>query len=106
MTRVGIAGSGYLARGLTAAIEAAPDMDVSCVLTRQDPASRTDFPRAELLTTSIDEIVDRSDLVVECSGDVRHATVVVDAVLTNPAVLPRSPRKPDRWAFSRWSTAT
>lgn len=82
MTRVGIAGSGYIARGLTAAIEAAPDMDVSCVLTRQDPASRTDFPRAGLLTTSLDRLIDEADVIVECSGDVLHATAVVDAALT------------------------
>ncbi len=81
MTRVGIVGSGYIARGLVLALQGQDDLGVSRVLTRTNPSQRNDFPRAELLTTSIDEIVDRSDLVVECSGDVLHATVVVDAVL-------------------------
>jgi len=64
-TRVGIVGSGYISRGLTAAIEASPDMKVSRVLTRTPPGSRGDFPRAELLTTSLNELVDNSDVVVQ-----------------------------------------
>ena len=79
--RIGIAGSGYIARGLVLALQSQADLGVSRVLTRTDPSRRDDFPRPELLTTSINEIVDSSDLVVECSGDVLHATVIVDAAL-------------------------
>ena len=56
-------------------------MKVSRVLTRTPPGSRGDFPRAELLTTSLNELVDNSDVVVECSGSVVHATNAVDIAL-------------------------
>jgi len=80
-TRVGIVGSGYISRGLIAGLQAAPDMDVSCVLTRSHVASRPDFPYAPLLTTSLDRLLNDCDVVVECSGSVVHATVVIDAAL-------------------------
>jgi predicted homoserine dehydrogenase-like protein len=79
--RIGIAGSGYIARGLVLALQGQADLGVSRVLTRTDPSRRDDFPRPELLTTSINEIIDSSDLLVECSGDVLHATAIVDAAL-------------------------
>ncbi len=78
---IGIVGSGYIGRGLVLALQDHADLAVSRVLTRTNPWKRSDFPRPELLTTSINEIIDNSDLVVECSGDVLHATVVVDAAL-------------------------
>jgi len=59
-TRVGIVGSGYISRGLTAAIEALPNMKVSHVLTRTSPVCRTDFPRAELLIASLTEVMDEA----------------------------------------------
>lgn len=80
-TRVGIVGSGYISRGLTAAIMASGDMKVSCVLTRSVTVERDDFPHHELLTTSMSQLLNTSDVVVECSGSVRHATDVVDATL-------------------------
>ena len=80
-TRVGIVGSGYISRGLTAAILASQDMDISCVLTRTACEGRADFPHNELLTSSLDRLIENSDVVVECSGSVIHATAVVDAAL-------------------------
>lgn len=78
---IGIVGSGYIAKGLIQALDAHLDLRVSRVLTRRDPATCSDFPAAEQLTNSIDELLDHSDLIVECSGDVIHATVVVDRAL-------------------------
>jgi len=79
--RVGIVGSGYISRGLTAALRAAPDMDVTCVLTRSHVDRRPDFPYVSLLTTSLDRLLHECDVMVECSGSVVHATAVVDAAL-------------------------
>jgi hypothetical protein len=84
--RIGIARSGYIARVLFVALQGQADLGVSCVLTRTDPSRREDFPQPELLTTFVDEITDSSDLVVECNGDVLHATAIVDAALR--AALP------------------
>ena len=79
--RVGIAGSGYIARGLVLLLEDLPDLRVSRVLTRSEVNRRVDFPRPDLLTNNLAEVVQTSDVVVECSGDVLHATDVAEAVL-------------------------
>ena len=81
MRRIGIVGTGFLAKGFVMALEEQKDLIVSKVLTRTSIQERTDFPRQDLLTNSVDELIDNSDLIVECSGDVIHATDIVDKVL-------------------------
>lgn len=85
-TRIGIIGSGYIARGLVMLLAKQHDLTVSKVLTRRDPASYGEFPAPHLLTNSIHEVIDHSDLVVECSGDVIHGTAMVAQVID--AALP------------------
>ena len=51
------------------------------ILTRRDPASCTEFPNPELVTNSLNQLVDECTVIVECSGDPIHATKVVDAAL-------------------------
>jgi len=80
-TRVGISGSGYIGRGLINVLDGRDDFEVSAVLTRTNPQRRADFPRPGLMTRSLATLVERSDLVIECSGDVVHATDVVDGAL-------------------------
>lgn len=78
-TRIGISGSGFVARGIFAALSRQPDLAVSAVLTRRPLArSARAFPEA-LLTNSIDALVERSDIVFECSGDTLHAARVLMA---------------------------
>lgn len=81
ISRVGIIGSGFLAKGLVVALEEQEDLLVSKVLTRTNIQKRSDFPRQDLLTNSIDELVNNSDLVIECSGDVIHATEMINEVV-------------------------
>jgi predicted homoserine dehydrogenase-like protein len=80
-TRIGIIGSGFIARGLIMALENQPDLRVTSVLTRSKIRSRTDFPAAGLLTNSIDTFIEDADLVVECSGDVRSSTEFLESVM-------------------------
>ena len=80
-SRIGIVGTGFIAKGLVMALAERRDLAVSKVLTRTEVGQRTGFPRQELLTNSSDELIDNSDLVVECSGDVIHATNVVNQVM-------------------------
>lgn len=79
--RIGIIGSGFIARGLVLLLAKQPDLRVSKVLTRRDPATATEFPAPHLLTNSIQELVDQSDLVVECSGDAIHGTAMLQQVM-------------------------
>ncbi|WP_313058580.1 NAD(P)-dependent oxidoreductase [Stutzerimonas nitrititolerans] len=68
-----------IARGLLRLIKQHyPDLEISRILTRRPFNSFSDFPLAERLTHSIDDLVDHSDLIVECSGDVFHGTEVIE----------------------------
>jgi predicted homoserine dehydrogenase-like protein len=80
--RVGIVGTGFIARGLTMALEEQEGLVVSKVLTRRDLKKCPEFPRQELLTKSVNELIDTADIVVECSGDVIHGTTVVDKAIS------------------------
>ncbi len=75
-TRIGIVGTGFIASGLRHLIQASPDFVASKILTRRPLNSLNDHPHG-VLTNSINELVDHSDIVFECSGDVVHATDVV-----------------------------
>ncbi len=77
--RVGIAGTGYIARGLALHLQDRDDQAVSAVLTRRRIGSVAGFARSEWLTNSIDEFLKGCDIVVECSGDPIYAADVVGA---------------------------
>lgn len=80
--KIGIVGTGFISKALTRLLlNHHPDLEVFAVLTRRDPASCGDFPLPDLLTNSVNEFIDKAELVVECSGDVIHATEVIDKVL-------------------------
>lgn len=78
---VSISGSGFIARGLTLALQRHPQISLNRILTRRPLASCVEFPRRDLLTNRLDEILSGTDVLVECSGDVLHATEVVSAAL-------------------------
>ena len=75
--QVGIVGTGYIAQGVLRAIGKTTDLCVSRILTRRPLHEVHNLP-AELLTDSIDDLVSHCDVVLECSGDVIHATLVVN----------------------------
>lgn len=79
--KIGLAGTGFIARGLTYALEHQADMRLTSVLTRRGPDDCGDYPRRDLLTNAINQFIDGCDMVVECSGDVPHAATVVDAAI-------------------------
>ncbi len=77
--KIGVSGTGMIARGFLRLIKQHyPDLEISRILTRRPFNSFSDFPLAERLTHSIDDLVDHSDLIVECSGDVFHGTEVIE----------------------------
>ena len=78
-TKVGVIGTGFIAKGFARAMADQPDLELSRVLTRRDIRECGDFPRPDLLTKAKAELIDHSDLIVECCGDVAHATDVIDA---------------------------
>jgi predicted homoserine dehydrogenase-like protein len=81
-SRIGLVGTGFIASGFARLIENhAPDLELNAVLTRR-PLDQTDgFPYPDRLTHSLQQLIEVCDVIVECSGDVLHATDVIDKVL-------------------------
>lgn len=76
VVRVGIVGTGFIARGVARLIARSTDFSIGRVLTRRPLIEVTDFP-SESLTVSPDELVEKSDLLFECTGDAIHASEVL-----------------------------
>lgn len=77
-TKIGIIGTGFIGNGLKNVIALLPDMTVSSILTQRN---LNDFPAESGYTNSVQELIDTSELVVECNGDPIYATDVVDQVM-------------------------
>ena len=79
--RISLVGTGFVSNGLVMLLQQFPWANLTHVLTRRNIQACKEYPRQDLLTNSLDQIIDNSDLVVECSGDVIHATEVIDRVM-------------------------
>lgn len=77
-TRIGIVGTGFIAVGLCLVLRSTPDMAVSRVLTRR-PVNSVREIDSNLLTRSMEDLMANSDVIVECSGDILHASNAVQA---------------------------
>lgn len=77
LARIGIAGTGFIGTGIAMEVEKQAGMKLLKVLTRRDISAMTDYPFQEVLTNSVDELIE-CDLIVECSGDVMYGTEVID----------------------------
>jgi predicted homoserine dehydrogenase-like protein len=81
-TRVGIVGTGFIAKGLCYSLRAGNNLEVSRILTRRKPERVQDLAvENRQVTNSVQELIDNSDIVVECSGDPVHATGVLAKVM-------------------------
>ncbi len=78
--RVGVVGTGFVARGAARTLHATGEFQVTGVLTRRPAREVQGIPR-DLLTTSAEELIERCDVVFEASGDAIHATDVLLEVL-------------------------
>jgi len=79
--KIGIIGSGFIASGLAKLLIQHPHYILSKVLTRSDIAKRNDFIKNDILTNTLEELIDTCDLIVECSGDAIYATETIDRIL-------------------------
>jgi predicted homoserine dehydrogenase-like protein len=78
--RVGVVGTGFVARHFVLELERRRHYRLAKVLTRRPAEGVTGFPK-DGLTNSIDELVEASDVVFECSGDVFHAATAIGKAL-------------------------
>lgn len=70
MIRIGIMGYGNLGRGVECAIQQNPDMELSAIFTRRDPASLTPLtPNARVLAAQdAEQYKDEIDVMILCGG--------------------------------------
>ncbi|EPR68576.1 homoserine dehydrogenase [Cyclobacterium qasimii] len=76
--RIGIVGTGGIGRGLAKLIARRQDMVISKILTRREGSINDLGVSQELLTTSPEEVLDCSDLIVVSTGDPIYSTEIID----------------------------
>lgn len=74
--KIGVVGTGFIASGFCHLVSNNAEFDISKVLTRRPVTSVSDFPE-EILTNSVEELIDTSDIIFECCGDAINATEVI-----------------------------
>jgi len=80
--RIGLIGTGPMAQSFVKLITRHHrDLHISKVLTRRTLSSLADFPIGGMLTATADELIEHSDIIVECSGDVMHGTDVIERAI-------------------------
>ncbi len=75
--RIGIVGTGFMARGIAHVVERSP-LKLSRMLTRRPVESVDRMPVDLIITQNIAELIEHSDLLIVCCGDPIHVTDVVD----------------------------
>ncbi|MEM7434213.1 MAG: NAD(P)-dependent oxidoreductase [Myxococcota bacterium] len=79
--RIGVVGTGFIARRMFDSARLMSDLRVTRALTRRPLESCDEVPGHVQLTHSLQDVIDHADVVVECSGDPVHATPVVREAL-------------------------
>ncbi|MCL5130324.1 MULTISPECIES: dTDP-4-dehydrorhamnose reductase [unclassified Algibacter] len=79
--KIGIIGSGFIASGLAKLLAEHKDYEISGILTRSNIHNRSEFAQHAVLTNSLEDLTETSDLIVECSGDAIYATETIDYIL-------------------------
>jgi len=79
--KIGIIGSGFIVKGLLDLIVSKKEFSISNILTRTDINDRGDFVYKKFMTNSLDELIDNSDIIVECTGDVSYATKTISKIM-------------------------
>ena len=79
--RIGLIGTGFVARHLLFELARRPRYRLTRVLTRRPLDRCAEFPRQDALTDSLDAVIEASDLVLECTGDAIYAARTIGRVL-------------------------
>lgn len=79
--RIGVVGTGFIARNFLWSLDRHPDYEVGRVLTRRTTDEVVDIDR-DVVTNSLEETLANCDVVLEVSGDPIWATEVVDGAVT------------------------
>lgn len=78
--RIAVIGAGFIGAGLALALARRQDMTLVRIVTRRPREASRHLPH-ELITDSVDEAIEHSDIIVECTGDVAYGAQAAVAVL-------------------------
>jgi len=81
MKKISVIGSGFIAKGVVQLLESNEKYSLEKILTRSNIEGRNDFPCNEKLTNKLDDLIENSDLIVECTGDAIYAADSIDKIL-------------------------
>lgn len=81
MHKIGVIGTGFIAKGLVHLLAHHNTFELTGILTRTDISKRQDFPQSHLLIGSLERLIETSDLIVECSGDAIYATDTIAKII-------------------------
>ena len=79
--RVGVIGTGFVSRHFVYELQRRSTYELGPVLTRRAVDQCGEYPRQDKLTLSLDELIEQSDVVFECTGDVAYAASTVGPAL-------------------------
>lgn len=77
--RIGVSGTGFIARGLLNLLAVHPRFRPVRVLTRRPLNDITDISCRDIITRDLGDFIEHSDLVVECSGSPYKAYAVIES---------------------------
>ena len=81
MSRISVIGSGFIAKGFINLLHDHPNHKLEKILTRTTIEKRDDVPYTDHLTNNLDEVIENSDLIVECTGDAIYACDTINRIL-------------------------
>ncbi len=79
--RIGIVGTGFVSRHFLYELQRRSGYELGRVLTRRPLESCGEYPRPDALTDSLDQMIEESDVIFECTGDVPYAASTVGPAL-------------------------
>lgn len=79
--KVGVIGTGFVSRHFTLELARRPNYRLAKVLTRRPLDRCPDFPYQDVLTDSLDGLIEHADVVFECSGDAFYAAETIGRIL-------------------------
>lgn len=81
MSRISVIGSGFIAKGFINLLHDHPRYNLEKILTRTKIEKRSDVPYSNHMTNDLDEVIENSDLIVECTGDAIYACETINRIL-------------------------
>ncbi len=81
MSRISVIGSGFIAKGFINLLHDHPHHTLEKILTRTSIDKRGDVQHQNHMTNDLEDLIENSDLIVECTGDAIYACDSINRIL-------------------------